>query len=300
MARLAAVVLNFRTASDTIACVRSLEASARPIDRLIVVDNGSGDGSEERLRAELPRAEVLQTGANLGFSGGCNLGVRRALDGGASLVVLVNSDILLPPDCLGALEAALDAHPRAGIAGPAIVGRDDPRRIETRGISFSGWSGRVWNHEFGRRNDAARGGVRVVDGVSGALMLIRREVLERVGELENEYFFSFEDLDFCLRARAAGFETICVDGAIAHHEGGRSIGARSARRIYFATRNHLLLARRAAPALPPPLGLVRQGWVAALNLAYVLTRSPTPVGEGLVAFGQGLWHHLRRRYGDGP
>jgi GT2 family glycosyltransferase len=296
--RLAAVVLNYCTAEDTIACVRSLEASTRPIDHILVVDNGSTDGSAARFRDELERAEIVMSPTNLGFSGGCNLGIARALATGAELVVLVNSDILLPPECLRLLEEGLLANPRAGIAGPAIVTRTEPSHIETRGISFSGLTGRVWNHEFGRPRDDARDGVRRVDGVSGALMLVRREVFDRTGELYLDYFYGFEDLDFCLRARDAGFDTVCVDGAIAHHEGGRTIGYRSPRRIYFATRNHLLLASRRAPSLPPPLALARKAYIVALNLAYVVTGSPVPVRDGLVAFARGVFDHLRRRYGS--
>jgi hypothetical protein len=224
-----------------------------------------------------------------------------ALDRGADLVLLVNSDAIVPPDTIGRLEAGLRAHAGAGIAGPIILSRSDPERVMSRGISFSPATGRMRHRGFGTPF-AALGPEAVwpVDAVSGATMLVRREVFERVGLLAEEYFFSLEDLDFCLRARQAGFLTLAVGGAFAYHEGSLSIGARSPRRLYFAARNHLLLARRAAPRVAPGLALVRSGSIVALNVAHALVSAGTPRLPGLIAVGRGVVDHLRGRYGDGP
>jgi GT2 family glycosyltransferase len=126
-------------------------------------------------------------------------------------------------------------------------------------------------------------------------MLIRRSVFEAAGLFDEAYFFSFEDVEFSLRARAAGFQVLCVPEARVWHEGGRSIGRRSPRRIYFATRNHLRLAaslepRRVRRALTA-------GSVVALNTAYVLTSADAPLWSGLAAVVRGTWHHLLGRYG---
>jgi GT2 family glycosyltransferase len=296
MARLAAIVLNYRTPIETRECARALVAAARPPDDLIVVDNGSGDGSDQELRAALPGARVVQTGANRGFSGGINAGIACALDGGADTILLANSDVRAAPDCVGRLESALAARADLGVVGPALIDPDD--RIESLGISFSFTTGRVFNRGAGRPAAAARAAaaVEIVDGVSGCLMLVKRAVFERIGLFEERYFYSFEDLDFCLRARAAGWQSACVAGAEARHEGARTIGARSPQRIYFATRNHLLLAGRAAPARWP-LGAARAASIVALNFAHVVFTRPAPVAAGLRAFTRGLWDHLRRRYG---
>ena len=297
--RLAAVVLNYRTPDLTLACARSLAASARPVDLLVVVDNGSGDGSEARLREGLPAATVLQAGANLGFSAGSNLGIRAALAADTALLFLVNSDVEVAPECLGRLEATLASWPDLGIAGPAVLSRDEPGVVETLGASFSPVTGRMRHRGFGRRVEVGTlGGCREVDAVSGCAMLVRREVFERAGFLCDEYFFSFEDLDFCLRARRAGFRTACVEDAVVHHQGSRTIEPASPRRLYFATRNHLLLARRAAP-LPVPLATLRGAWIVALNVAHALARSRVPAGPGLAAVGRGVRDHLGGRYGDG-
>jgi len=299
--RMAAVVLNYGTPKDTEESVLALQASRRPIDDLIVVDNGSEDGSEAYLREALSGVTILQTGENLGFSGGNNVALRFALRRGADQVLLVNSDVTLAPDCAGQLERALRQSPENGIAGPSVLARSDPNIVASLGIAFSSTTGRMLHLGFGQQfKDLSLPPSTSVDGVSGCAMMIKREVLERVGLLSEEYFFSFEDLDICLRARQAGFTSICVSDAIALHEGGRSIGKHSPRRIYFATRNHLLMTRLAADSPLPFTSPLRSGFILGLNLAHVLLTSETTRSEGLKAMLQGIWHYMWRRYGNGP
>ena len=200
-----------------------------------------------------------------------NVGIREALAWGAGRVLLVNSDVVVPPDCLARLEQSFDAAPRAGIAGPVVLARSEPDRVASLGMSYAPASGRMRHRAFGDRfGELELPAVRAVDGVSGCLMLVKREVFEAVGLLDEDYFFSFEDLDFCLRARRAGFATVLAGSAAVYHEGGRSMGANVPRRLYFAARNHLLLAWRNDPAAGR-LASVRRGCsIVLLNLAHAL------------------------------
>jgi GT2 family glycosyltransferase/glycosyltransferase involved in cell wall biosynthesis len=298
--RVAAVVLNYRTPDDAIVAVRALQSSDRPIEDVVVVDNGSADGSESALREHLVGVHVLQTGQNLGFSGGSNVGIRDVL-GRADLVLLVNPDVVLPPDCIGHLEAALTTEVGTGIVGPVVLSRTDPDRVDSAGMSFAPTTGRMRHPEHGRAASMLGGTApaRIVDGVSGCAMLVRREVFERVGLLAEEYFFSFEDLDFCLRARSAGFLTVLARDALAYHEGSASIGVRSARRLYFATRNHLLLADRTAPSANGLGARARRLSIVGLNLAHAARGADVPRLAGLRAVLSGARDHQRRRYGPG-
>lgn len=300
--RLAAVVVNYRTPAETSRAVASLQASRRAVQEIVVVDNGSGDGSESELRRRHPGVLIVQTGTNRGFAGGTNAGIAEGLRRGAALLFLLNSDAEVTADCVERLEAALDAVGGSGIAGPLVLSRADPARAVSRGIRYSPASGRMYEEGAGRDHRELPGGrgPRPVDAVSGCAMLIRRAALERTGLLAEEYFFSFEDLDLCLRARRAGFVTLLVDEAIAHHEGSRTVGRRSPRRVYFATRNHLLLARRAGPARHPLLGALRAATIVALNVGHVLAGGEVPRLAGLVHVALGVRDHLRGRYGDGP
>jgi GT2 family glycosyltransferase len=293
--RVSAVVLNYRTADQTTLAVRSIQSSLAGADTIVVVDNGSADGSVERLRAGVPGVTLIEHARNLGFSAGCNAGIRHALADGADAVLLVNSDAVLAPGALGTMRDVLAADSSLGIVAPVLLSREEPDRMSSAGIVFSTRTGRMRHCGAGMPVSLLpAGAVRDVDAVSGCVMLIRREVFDAVGQFDDDYFFSFEDIDLCLRARNAGFRTACVQEAVAYHEGGRSIGRRSARRVYFATRNHLKLSQRIGPV---GATLARIPFVVGLNVAYVLVSREAPLVRGLFAVARGTWHHLAGRYG---
>jgi GT2 family glycosyltransferase/glycosyltransferase involved in cell wall biosynthesis len=296
-----AVVLNYGTPDQTWLAVRSLQSSLPPPGSILVIDNGSSDGSADGLRrafsglSEPSSVTVIALSENLGFPAGCNVGIESALKAGAEWVLLVNSDVVLAPGALSELLAEACTRPSAGVLGPLVLSREEPDAIASAGISYSASSGRMLSPLTGRPASDAPTASFDVTAVSGCAMLIRRDVLEKAGLFDAAYFFFFEDVDLCLRARAAGFETRCVPGARAYHEGGRTIGARSARRIYFATRNHLRLASRLQPRRL--MRTITAGSIVALNTAYVLTSPDAPLLSGLGAVVRGTWHHLLGRYG---
>jgi GT2 family glycosyltransferase len=241
--------------------------------------------------------DVITSTHNSGFSAGCNLGIRRALDLGADRVLLLNSDVIVAPDMPGELERALDENARLGIVGPIVLSLTEPDRVQSAGIAYSLRTGRMRHRDFGRPRSALdEFRVRIVDGVSGCAMLIRREVIDRIGLLAEEYFFGFEDLDYCLRARQAGFLTACTGRASVLHEGSVSIGRTSPRRVYFATRNHLLLTTRFGNGSRLSRW-TRTASVLALNLAFVATTSELPRREGLRGFVSGVRDYFAGRFG---
>lgn len=295
-----AVFLNYRTADDAILAVRSILDAGLPPERTIVVDNASADGSVERLAAALPGVRLLVAESNGGFSAGCNIGIREALRLGAGRVLLLNSDVIVPPDALATLERTLDEHPEVGIAGPVLVSRMRPDRIASLGIRYSAATGRMRHHGAGdSRETLTPFAPRHVDGVSGCAMMIRRDVLETAGLLAEEFFFGFEDLDLCLRARRAGLRTVCAGGAVVLHEGSLSIGATSARLTYFTTRNHLLLDQRTSGETSALAALPRRVSIVALNLAHVLLTSRVPRAAGLRSVFRGVRDFAAGRFGAG-
>ena len=326
--RLAAVVLNHRTADETCRAVSSLVASHRPPDHLIVVDNDVADecrahfasprapnsespGPSPEPRAPIPEVTYLHTGRNLGFSGGMNVGIRAALEAGADQVLLVNSDIVVSPECLGRLESALVDQPCGGIAGPLVLSHRHQDRVESAGIEYNRRTGRMRVLGVGTRAEDALSGPRGadpdassarrgVDAVSGCLMLVAREVFDAIGPFDEQYFFGFEDLDFCLRAREQGFSTLVVGGAVAYHEGGRTIGRASSRRFYFAARNHLLVASRRGRQEGSGARACRLVWVVALSLAHAVTAKTGFLPGRLFATARGVRDHLSGRYGPDP
>jgi GT2 family glycosyltransferase/glycosyltransferase involved in cell wall biosynthesis len=295
--RVAAIVLNFRTPDETLLAVKALLASRQPLDEIVVVDNDAG-GDLQRLFAGARQVITRSTGANLGFSGGMNAGIREALDRGADYVLLVNSDVIVPPDTVAQLRHALEADRRAGIAGPTVLSRSMPDAVASLGMKYAPATGRMRHIGHGHADEPSsphQDGL--VDGVSGCAMMIRREVFEAVGMLDEHYFFSFEDLDFCLRARTAGFDTVLVRRAAVYHEGGRSLGPRSPLRFYYATRNHLLLACRTASTSSRFATAFRFGSVLALNVAHAVVSPGGSVASRLAAVGRGARDYVAGRFG---
>jgi GT2 family glycosyltransferase/glycosyltransferase involved in cell wall biosynthesis len=299
--RIEAIVLNYAAPDDTLLAVKSILASRRPVHDLIVVDNDTGDRCRTVLGPVLRELTYLQTGHNLGFSAGMNVGIDCAMSRGASHVLIVNSDAIVPPDCLDALLRALRSEPRAGVVSPVVLWRTEPNRVASLGITYDPRTGRMRHREYAAAFAALSvPSVSVVDAVSGCVMLVRREVFDAAGRFAEDYFFGFEDLDFCLRARRAGFLSIVAGEAVALHEGGRSIGARSPRRLYFAARNHLLFARRAAPEAGRLAHLARTSSIVLLNLAHAVTMGGDTLPARLTAVACGVRDYASGRFGAGP
>lgn len=339
--RLAAVVLNHRTPDDALRAAASLTTSLRPPDLIIVVDNYTADPLRPYFESRpshaapctrhpepshlaprtcrsapplvSPESIYLHTGRNRGFSGGMNAGIGAALASGADLVLLVNSDVVVTPACLGRLEAALVGAHGAGIAGPLVVSSTQPGVIMSAGIRYHRRTGRLRVLGVGERAveprapgharsegpaASAAGPIpREVDAVSGCLMLITRDVFDTIGWLDERYFFGFEDLDFCLRARDAGFSSIVVSHAVACHEEGRTIGRHSARRFYFAARNHLLVSSRRCEREGRAAWACRLCWVVVLNLTHAVTASSGAFLPRLGATLRGVRDYSRGRFG---
>jgi GT2 family glycosyltransferase len=296
------VVLNFHTPDQTWLAVRSLASSFRVPDEVIVVNNGG----ELPPMASVPASSgcdreavrVIDPGRNLGFAGGVNAGILDAFARSADFVLLVNSDAVLEPDALDSLLQAANRDASAGILAPLLLTRVEPSRVASAGIDYSESTGRVRSVMTGALAADMTGEPFEVSAVSGCVMLIRRAAFEAVGGFDGEYFFSFEDVDLCLRARRAGHRVLCVPRARAHHEGSHSIGKRSSRRIYFATRNHLRLAASLEPLTLRRL--MRGAFIVVLNAAYVLTSPDAPLVAGLAAVARGTRDHILGRYGVGP
>lgn len=198
-----AVVVNWNGFENTKRCVESL----RDVD-VVVVDNGSTDGSAERIAAELPDVELIRSDRNRGFAGGANLGIRRALEGGAEYVWHLNNDTQVEPGTLSALVATAEGDPFVGIVGGALSNE---------------WGGGRVSISTGVTKPATGPGDRI-DYITGACMLVRRAVFEEVGLFDELFFFYFEDADFCLRARAAGWRLAVAADARVTHTGGATVG----------------------------------------------------------------------------
>ncbi len=267
------VLLNWNGWRDTDACLESLKGLAYPNFNVVVVDNASSDGSEARLRELYPKLTLLQSGANLGFAGGNNVGLRYALEHGAQYVWLLNNDTLVQPDALTELVAKMQRDPGLGLCGSTLLYESARDTVQALGgAHYNRWLGTVkhiGHHEHWPRTVDEREVEERLSYLIGASTLASRNFLEQIGLLQDDYFLYFEELDWAARARGR-FRLGYAAKSIVYHKEGSSIGgndrAKSAKSYTadrYALQNRVRFTRRFYPyALPTVyLGLL----IALLN-----------------------------------
>jgi hypothetical protein len=243
--RISAVIVNYGRASDTIGCVESLRLDA-PSVRAVVVDNAPSDEDHEKLSAGLPEdAIVLRSDTNLGYTGGNNLGIRRALRDDPQAILILNNDLTLTPNCVAALVDALARHPDWGAVGPLSLLESDPGRVDffTAEVDLK----HIAIRARGRDDlvSVLTTGDAETDYITGSAILIRRLALETAGFFDERFFLVWEDVDLCLRLRAAGLKCGVTTGARVLHARSASFGGdASPLHRYFFVRNSFLIVRK--------------------------------------------------------
>ncbi len=252
------IILNYKGREDTLACLRSLEHLTYPQTHIILVDNDSGDGTPEAVRRAHPNVEVIETGANLGFTGGNNIGIRRALERGADYIMLLNNDTVAAPDMLDLMIEAMEADPAIGVTGPMIYYYSSPEIIWSAGGAIDWRRGTTYMIGV-NEEDKTQFGVepRPVDFVTGCCLLARRAVWEQVGLLDDQFFMYWEEAEWCVRAARAGYRIVHVPLAMLWHKISLEQRGASTRTYYYMTRNRLLFLRRSHAGL--------QSWLYTLT-----------------------------------
>ncbi len=244
--RITIVVLNWNNGPDTLACLGSLAALDYPAYDVLVVDNGSTDDSVARIRAGFPDIPILETGANLGYAGGNNAGIRHALAHGADVIGILNNDVTVEPDFLTPLLAALESGPDIGVITPLVAERsDDGGRVWALGSTVDRGTAAVTRNCADEPAASWRGKLPFeADAASGAAMLVKRGVFERVRLLDESYFLYFEETDWCLKVHQAGYRILAVPGSVVWHKVSATLGTTSPVIDYYMLRNHLRLIGR--------------------------------------------------------
>lgn len=292
-----AVVLNWYSAAATRRCLAALRALDYDNLSIVLIDNECADFAAEQLPRD-PPLEYLHSPTNLGFAGGCNLGLSRALDSGADFVWFVNNDAEPEPDALRCLIAAAATAPEAGIFGAKILRTGtDPPRLDSIALAIDRRSGRyrmLGHDEIDSGTYDDRDGV---DAVTGCAMLLRTNVARHLGGFDERYFLYLEDVDLCLRARAVGARTACVPTARVWHDRPAAVGNRqSADSLYYTCRNHLLLMDTHGEG-GAAVKTLRRAAVVALNIAYALRGAPGSIPRRLAAVIAGARDWARARFG---
>lgn len=231
---------------DTLECIGSL-LNGNPGTEVIVVDNGSDDRSVPLIRERHPGIEILENPRNLGYAVGANQGVRRALEMGATHVLLINNDAVAGEGMVSKLLESMEAHPSAGIVGPKIFyyGTDI---MWFNGGHFNRILG-LSTHPLMDRQDDGGDQDREVGFITGCAMMIRSGVFRDIGLFDEEFDIYSEDLDFCLRAKEKGYGVLLVPRAVAEHKVSLSTGVVGSNlmtpyRSYYYARNMLMMVRK--------------------------------------------------------
>jgi hypothetical protein len=221
------------------ACLSSLAGLDYPKHDVIVVDNGSPAGGPATIAAAFPEATLIRNPANLGFAGGCNVGISHALDRGADYVLLVNDDATVAADMLTKLVGAAESDRRIGVVAPRICYANDPDLIWSDGGSVDslGLPSHLGLDEKASRRAA---GLRDVEYVSGCVLLASRRLIRSIGDLDARFFAYFEETEWCARARQAGFRVVAATDALAWHDVRKETTLPSWSYTYLMTRNRLL------------------------------------------------------------
>ena len=240
------VVLTYNGLDDTRKCLRSLASQAAAGHPILVVDNGSTDGTMDAVAREFPWAKLLRVEKNQGPSVGNNRGIEHALAQGAGSVLLLNNDTTVAPNLIDRVLVAAQAHTDFQVIGPVINFMDEPAVVMTDGVTFNppGHNG-LFVRKVVPLVDAITPAITPVDVVNGCCMLVTAEVFRKIGLFDEQFFIYHDETDFCLRALAAGYRCGVMSEQLVWHKGSstfKATGKRFAR--YYDSRNLVYLLRK--------------------------------------------------------
>ena len=283
---LSIVIVTWNTKEVLLDCLASLEREVlgrRDPGRIevetLVVDNGSSDGTVAEVRARFPWAQVIALPENLGFAAGNNVGLRKCSGRHA---VLLNSDTVLRHDALEACVRFLDAHPDVGVVGPQLLNPDGSKQNSIHNFPSlvtelvpKGLLEVLMPRRFPSKRFEHAGPIDV-EAVLGACLVVRREVLEQVGPMPEDYFVFLEETDWCLRIRRAGWRVVHLPGARVVHVFGASSKKKQpaeTRLEYHRSLYHFFRKHRGLPAAAAVVALrfVKALWYVVSELPGVVT-----------------------------
>lgn len=234
MKKVGVVLLNWNNFDETSECLRYLQKSEYANVATYCIDNGSTDDSVSKLRQSNFNCKIIELNENLGFAGGCNVGIQRALDEGAQYILLINSDIRLEEMTISEMVESAETYD-AGITGSILKSPNSE-------LQYAGGRINTITIDTKHITEVQRQSPYPTEYVTGALMLIKSECIEEYGMLNESYFFGFEDVEICWWARKNDWPVIVTPHANAIHKLGATAGRINQFRHYHSTKGRLLFA----------------------------------------------------------
>ncbi|MFD2203706.1 glycosyltransferase family 2 protein [Shivajiella indica] len=246
----AIIIINWNGYSLSRRCLLSLMQIHYSNYTIVLVDNGSEDGSFEKLKREFETPVFIANEKNLGFTGGNNAGIDYAIKNKFDFILLLNNDTEVEPDFLNELLKVQKSHPNVGMVQPLILFHDKRDKIWSAGGRYIAPLGIAKTLDSQKNFQTAKVEDKVLDWATGCCILIPRQIIEKVGTLQQSYFAYFEDVDWSLRIRKAGYLIYLAAKSTIYHEGGASSkkahkeGMISPTVFYLYCRNQLFQLRR--------------------------------------------------------
>jgi GT2 family glycosyltransferase len=293
------VIVNWNGWQHTLAACQSLDQSLHQAFKVIIVDNASSDDSLARLRTALPQVEIIANSVNAGFSGGCNIGIRRALDLECDYIFLLNNDALAESQTISRLIDASRSKNDAALLGSAVVFASSGRYQ-----FFGSRTGKVvgMSEYFNAVADAQLLQQEFIktDFILGAALFLPAAALTKTGLFDERFFLNYEETDLCYRARDLGIDSFIVPSSLVRHHANSTLGPYTApMQSYFLTRNALLFADKHAP-----LGQRLRAYKYHLATFYWNIRKSWEAGSIMDrpsrAMARAFWDYGMRRFGDCP
>lgn len=284
-ARIFAVSINWRSAPATLESVRALLKTGALVEpHVVLIDNGSGDGSAEALAQAFPQATLLALDHNTGFGPAANRGIQHALAQQADAVLLLNSDAVIADDAIARMMQRLHDDPKVGVVSAKIFLQDTqpPRLWKVGGMWHNDNVISIGEGELDRgQYDAAQ-----LDFVYGCAMLLRADLLRHIGGFDEQFFLYYEDVDLCLRAKAAGYRSVMEPRAQVWHAGSYSTRGQSALKIRYEMISRMQFFRKHLSHADWRRFLWREGRYAASQMVRATARGKLDEAR---AYGQGRW-----------
>ena len=213
------VILNYNSFSDTKDCIVSLMNQTYKAFTILIIDNHSSDGSIENLQSNFPNLVFIKNNKNLGFTGGCNMGINYGIDSGYDYILLLNNDTVAHPKMLENIFSYIELHPDVSLLTGKIYYKDFPNKLWYAGGKLDYLRLKGIHSKLNRyQDDINEKNKFEVNFISGCMMVIKRDVIDKIGLLDDFFFANYEDVDYCLRVSFAGLSMSYLSNAIIWHK----------------------------------------------------------------------------------
>lgn len=296
----ALILVNWNSFEYTNQCLVSLSNCIQNFE-IIVVDNGSTDGSGEELKAKHPHIILIPSATNLGFAGGNNVGIKYAIDHSFEYIMLLNNDTFVAPDFLDVLVKYMDEHPEVGIIQPKIYCHHDRSLIWDGGSYFNPIFTLPYTPGALKKERAAHNQLKKVDWVTGCAFFTRANILKKSGLLNEKFFIYFEDVDLSFKIKKLGYQLIYHPKSVVYHIAGMSNKSKSKQKEgyvnpivhYLIQRNRIwFLKRYTNPIFVVPTILYHASYSIAVMIYFTLRGRFKKLNALLRGIKDGIWDSL--------